>query len=145
MSATAADTSVLVAGLLGWHESHGPALAALRAAIASEGGLVIAVPALVEAFAVMTRLPAPHRLAPERAGELLLGSLENRCTIVGLSGPEIWKFLRSLVAERVSGGRTYDAAILACAVKARAKRLLTLDAGDFTRLEARGIQIVVPQ
>jgi predicted nucleic acid-binding protein len=138
---TAVDTSVLVAGLLAWHESHRAALRSLRAA---GRGLVVPIPALVEAYAVMTRLPSPHRVAPERVLELLSGSLEGRASVVGLTGAETWNLLRSLAAEGVAGGRDYDAGILACAVKAGARRLLTLDAGDFGRLDARGVEIVVP-
>ena len=145
MSSTAVDTSVLVAGLLSWHESHSAALGALQAALRSGNGLVIPLPAVLEAYAVMTRLPSPHRLAPARAFELLAGSLENRAVVVGLSGSEVWKFLKVLALEGVAGGRTYDASILACALKAGAKRLLTLDAGDFGRLDVRGIEIVVPE
>ena len=92
----------------------------------------------------MTRLPAPHRLAPGSAHELLAGSLESCSVVVGLTGSEAWKLLRDLPGESIAGGRTYDAAILACAVKAGAKRLLALDAGDFERLDPHGIEIVVP-
>ena len=144
MSATALDTSVLVAGLLSWHESHASTLRALQGALRSGRGLVVPLPALLEAYAVMTRLPAPHRLAPRSAFELLAGSLESRSVVVGLIGSEAWTLLRTLSVEGIAGGRAYDAAILACAVKAGAKRLLTLDAADFGRLDPHGIEIVVP-
>lgn len=142
MSATATDTSVLVAGLLGWHESHAPSLVALKTARTARE-LIVPLPALVESYAVMTRLPPPHRLAPEAALDLLSGSLEGSALVVGLDGPEAWSLLRALADARVTGGGTYDALILACAWKARAARLLTLDA-DFERLDTRGIEIVIP-
>ena len=142
MTVTAVDTSVIVAALLGWHESHEQALSSLIDA--SKGGLVVPAPALTEAYSVMTRLPAPHRLAPADACELLSGSFERRAKVVGLTEKEAWRFLRESASQGVAGGSTYDALILACAHKARAKRMLTLDRRDFMRLEAGEIEIVVP-
>jgi len=51
LSITALDTSVTVAALLRWHESHEPALRALVAAGAARGSqLIVPAPALVEAY-----------------------------------------------------------------------------------------------
>ncbi len=127
-----------------WHvvRCHEPALSSLIDA--SKGGLVVPAPALSEAYSVMTRLPAPHRLAPADACELLSGSFERRATVVGLTEKESWRFLHETAGQGVAGGSTYDALILACARKARATRLLTLDRRDFVRLEAGEIEIVVP-
>ena len=66
----AADTSVIVASLLTWHEHHAPSRRALETAM-DDAPLVIPVPALVESYAVLTRLPAPHRLSPRDAHVLL--------------------------------------------------------------------------
>ena len=142
MTATAVDTSVIVAALLAWHESHEPALDSLVGAV--EAGLVVPAPALAEAYSVMTRLPAPHRLAPADAGALLSGSFERRASVVGLTEKESWRFLHEIANRGVAGGSTYDALILACARKARAERLLTLDRRDFLRLQCGEIEIVVP-
>ena len=142
MTVTAVDTGVIVAALLAWHESHGPALDSLIDAFG--GGLVVPAPALAEAYSIMTRLPAPHRLAPADACELLCGTFEARATVVGLTERESWRFLRETASRGVAGGSSYDALILACAHKARAKRVLTLDRRDFERLETCEIEIVVP-
>ena len=83
MTVTAVDTSVVIAALLAWHESHEPALDSMIAA--RHGGLVLPAPALTEAYSVMTRLPAPHRLAPADACELLSGSFERRARVVALT------------------------------------------------------------
>src|ERR1043166_9312671 len=67
---TALDTSAIIAALLTWHESHELALEALVGSMAARGSrLVVPGPALVEAYAVMTRLPAPRRLPPARPGQ----------------------------------------------------------------------------
>lgn len=145
MTVTATDTSVIVAALLGWHESHRSALEALVGSVTGRGNrLVVPSPALVEAYSVMTRLPAPHRLAPADAIELLSGSFEQRAAVVGLSGRETWSFLHGASDAGVAGGSAYDLQILRCAVKGRATRLLTLDRRDFNRFAAPGIEIVVP-
>ena len=141
MTVTAVDTSVVIAALLAWHESHEPALDSMIAA--RRGGLMLPAPALTEAYSVMTRLPAPHRLAPADARQLLSGSFERRARVVALTEKEAWHFLQETARQVVTGGATYDALILACARKARASRLLTLDRRDFLRLEAGGIEIVV--
>lgn len=141
MSRTAVDTSVIVAGLLSWHEFHAPSLRALRAAA---DDLVVPVPALVEAYSVLTRLPAPHRLAPDRALELIAGSFETRAVAIGLTGTDAWRLLHGLPAAGVAGGRTCDAVILACAIKGGADRLLTLDTEDFERLYTGDLEISKP-
>ncbi len=145
MTVTALDTSVIIAALLGWHEAHAPALRALIAAGEARGSrLLVPAPALVEAYAVMTRLPAPHRLAPADALALLAGSFESRAEVVHLGESETWRFLHEAAARGIAGGRAYDALILRCALKAGATRLLTLDRRDFERLEPAGLEIVVP-
>jgi predicted nucleic acid-binding protein len=143
---TALDTSVIVAGLLAWHESHEAALRALVQAHAAEGAsLVVPAAAMIEAYSVMTRLPAPHRLAPDDAIELLSGSFEASSKLISLTAAETWGLLRELAENEIVGGRGYDALILACARKARATRLLTLDRRDFGRMDTGSIEIVVPE
>lgn len=145
MIVSALDTSVIVAALLGWHESHAPALEALVGASAPRGyRLLVPAPALVEAYSVLTRLPAPHRIAPAQAFELLAGSFERRAAVVSLGEAETWGFLRTAAERGLAGGLVYDALILHCAIKGGASRLLTLDRRDFERLELAGIELVVP-
>ena len=142
MTVTAVDTSVLVAALLAWHESHEPARDSLLDALG--GVLVVPAPALVEAYAVMTRLPAPHRISPADACELLSGSFKQRAKVVGLAEKETWRFLHETASRGVAGGATFDALILACARKGGAQRVLTLDRRDFLRLGTGEIEVVIP-
>ena len=142
---TALDSSIILAGLLAWHEAHDRAFRSLVHARVVEGAaLVVPAPALVETYAVMTRLPAPHRLSPIDAIELLSGSFEGHSMVVSLAGSETWHFLRDSAEHEITGGRSYDALILRCARKARATTLLTLDRRDFSRLDPGDIRIVVP-
>jgi len=143
VSSTALDTSVLIAALCSWHESHESSLRALRSA-EKDGKLIVPSPALVEAYSVMTRLPSPHRLAPKDAWEVLSRSFQKRTSVVGLTGNETWRLIHESTDSGVAGGSTYDASILACARKAGADRLLTLDRKDFNRLAPDDIEILVP-
>lgn len=139
----AADTSVIVAALLTWHEHHSPARRALESAM-EEGPLVLPVATLVESYAVLTRLPAPHRLSPRDAHALLRDNFAGAARVEGLDGDECWAMLASLAAQSIAGGRTYDAQILAAAVKGGAGVLLTLNAADFTTLARDEIDIRNP-
>lgn len=137
----AADSSVIIAGLLSWHESHEPAFRALDAALARRT-LLIPMHALIESYSVMTRLPSPHRLRPEIAYELLHDSF-NHAHVASLSARTAWTFLRECAADAIAGGRVYDAAIAEAAVEAGATKLLTLNPRDFEPF-AKRIAITAP-
>ena len=142
-SPVALDTSVLIAALLSWHESHEAAAVALEAALADPAGAVLPLPALVEAYAVMTRLPAPHRLRPGDAAEILRSSLRGRARVVTLDEAGAWLLIASLADSGIAGGRAYDALIAACARAAPAGRLITLDERDFAAV-APDLDLIVP-
>jgi predicted nucleic acid-binding protein len=134
----ALDSSILVAALLGWHERHEAAARALDRALAT-GDLVLPVPALVEAYAVLTRLPAPHRLSPSDALTLLEANFAE-VRLASFSARDAWPMLRRLARMQLAGGITWDAVIVEAAKEAKAGRLLTLNPRDFERLDA-GIDI----
>jgi predicted nucleic acid-binding protein len=142
VSRDAVDTSVVVAALLGWHEDHAPARAALEAGLAA-GRLIVPAPVPVEAYSVMTRLPAPHRISPADA-VALLGDTFRDVTVIALEPKEIWTLLAWLDERKIAGGRAYDGHILACSKKGRARRLFTLNARDFLAFDEPGIEIVRP-
>ena len=141
---TALDTSVIVSGLLAWHEWHEIASARLSALLESQAEVVLPLHALVEAYAVMTRLPPPHRLSGKDAVEILEGTLRARSTLIGLEGDEGWHLIRDFARRSVAGGTSYDGLILACALKGGARRLLTFNRAHFERIEAEGIEILTP-
>lgn len=144
MEFTALDTSVVVASLLTWHEHHERALAALVAARSSTSGAILPLPALLESYAVLTRLPPPTRLAPSAAWRLLEAAFATHTTIPALDGATGWAMVEALPAAGVAGGATYDAHILACAKRAGAARLSTFNLRHFQRLDLDGIELVVP-
>jgi predicted nucleic acid-binding protein len=143
-SIVALDTSVIVAGLLSWHAQHEEAAAELIALLSGPDKIVVPLHSLVEAYAVMTRLPPPNRLSPDNALALLEGSFRNSSTLIGLDGDEGWNLLSELSRQSIAGGTSYDALILACARKGGAQRLLTFNRRHFERLESSEIDIVSP-
>jgi hypothetical protein len=47
--------------------------------------MIVAAPALVEAYAVLTRLPPPHRLSPQTALTLLENNFLKLATVIALN------------------------------------------------------------
>lgn len=143
-SGTALDTSVIVPALLAWHEHHAAALAAVQQAFGEHGPVLLPLPALVEAYAVMTRLPPPWRLAPATAHQLLDRTFRGRARLISLDEQDGWAMLDAALAQGVSGGATYDLHIAACARKARAARLVTFNRRHFERLDLGGAALRAP-
>jgi predicted nucleic acid-binding protein len=138
----AVDSSVIVAAVSAWHEHHDRAAAALEKAMGSVEGIVVPAHAILEAYAVLTRLPAPHRVAAADAETLLHNNFATT-KLAGFPSRSIWKVIKGLSADNLGGGIAYDAAILAAAEDAGATSLLTLNGRDFERLAPR-IRIVAP-
>ena len=58
MRRIALDTSVVVAALLAFHERHAVARSVVDDAL-RDGGAILPVPVVFEAYSVLTRLPSP--------------------------------------------------------------------------------------
>ena len=106
--------------------------------------MLSAAPALIEGYAVLTRLPPPHRMAPADALALLDANFIRARRVLALDSKSYCDLLRRAPGEEVSGGRTYDAVIAACALRAKVTTLLTFDAEHFAAYSGRGLEIVVP-
>jgi predicted nucleic acid-binding protein len=115
---TAVDSSVIVAGFASWHESHPVARDIL------DGEPSVVGHALLEAFSVLTRLPAPHR-SPAAVVREFLGARFTAAPLV-LDGAEMRDFVLDLDRLRLTGGAVYDALIGRTAVS-RGVDLATLD------------------
>lgn len=137
------DTGCLVAAACAWHEHHAETAAELARRASRGEKPVLAAPVLVEAYAVLTRLPPPYRLRPSDALAVIEGSW-SRADVVALSGAEMWKLLRGMPAAGVAGGRSYDALIAACARKAKADVILTWNLRDFEAVADR-IEVAAPK
>ena len=139
----AADATVLVAALVGWHERHKEAAAAIEAALARKS-LVIPAPALIEAYAVMTRLPAQHRLSHADAFHLLRTSFGPGVRITALRATGTWPLLRKWSVAPIGGNEAYDALIVEAARDAGAKTLLSFRRKELERFAGAGLEVVEP-
>ena len=137
------DTSCMVALVCPWHEHHRQTVASLDARLDCGAKLLLAAPALVEAYAVLTRLPAPFRMPAASARELLRANFGKLSTIA-LAAGDYWRLLDRAPGEGVLGGRTYDAIIAACARKGKAGELMTLNLGHFEQFAGEGLRVVSP-
>ncbi|MCC7180642.1 MAG: PIN domain-containing protein [Acidobacteria bacterium] len=135
------DTSCLVAAVLPQHEHHAATAADLARRRAAGQAFVMAAHAVIEAYAVLTRLPPPHRLAPADALAVLDRNW-GRAETVALTGAETWRVVRQHGGAGAAGGRIYDGAIAASARKAQADEILTWNLRHFDG--AVGVRAVAP-
>lgn len=121
----------MVAAVCPWHEHHGAAAAEIEARLERGERLAVPAPAIVETYAVLTRLPAPHRLSPADAWALVEANFVKNATTVALSAAAYIAVVRALARQTIAGGRSYDAVIAECARRARAETLLTFNRRHF--------------
>lgn len=76
-------------------------------------------------------MPTPYRLAPEVALRLLRDGVLSRGTAVGIGVESYVALLERAVLRGVTGGRVYDALILATAREAGADFVVTLNPRHF--------------
>lgn len=138
------DTSCMVAAVCSWHADHEATAAEISRRLSAGEKLVTAASALVEAYAVLTRLPAPHRLSAADALTLLDANFMGPGHVVSLNSQSYVRLLRHAPALEIRGGNTYDAVIASCALQARAGALLTLNEVHFKIWESSRLKIVVP-
>lgn len=132
MASVMLDTSCLVAAALSWHEHHAATRDELRRQARRRARVVVAAHALVEAYAVLTRLPKNKNLAALDAFAVLNANWATVETVT-LEVSEHWAFLREAAAGGVVGGQLYDGLIAACARKAGVELLLTWNESHFRR------------
>lgn len=114
----ALDTSVVVAAFASWHEAHDAAAALL----AREPRLPAHV--MLETYAVLTRLPPPHRAPPDVVTAFLKQRF--RRAPLGLPPSLHARLLDRVSTSGLTGGALYDALIGATAKHAGAS-LITRD------------------
>ncbi|RPJ50164.1 MAG: PIN domain-containing protein [Acidobacteria bacterium] len=137
------DTSCMVAAVCAWHERHRPARDEIERRLDAGAVMISAAPALVETYAVLTRLPSPHRLSPEDTLALLESNFIRDVRLVALNGASYRALLRGAPKEEIAGGRVYDAVIAECASSAGVDEILTFNDKDFAGFD-KGFKVVVP-
>ena len=126
----------MVAAICTWHEHHERSAAEIDARLGRGETLLIAAPTLVEAYAVLTRLPPPYRLSPADAYTLVQENFTRTARIIVLDGRSYRTLLPWARDHGIRGGRIYDTVTGLCALKAGATVLLPF--------AERGLNIVVP-
>jgi predicted nucleic acid-binding protein len=115
---TVVDTSVVVAAFASWHAQHAVADRVV------DGKARLVAHCAVEAFAVLTRLPPPHRVAAHLVQDFLADRFPDR--YAALPGDEYRALIPRLVELGISGGAVYDALVAATA-RAAGDTLLSCD------------------
>ena len=133
-----------MAAVCAWHAHHEAAVGEIGRRLRNDEPMLVAAPALIESYAVLTRLPPPHRLAARDAHRLVETNFVEGGKIVTLEARTYRTLLRWLAEAGVTGGRVYDAVIAECALRERGTALLTFNAADFMPFVARGLEVVVP-
>lgn len=139
------DSSCMVAMLCAWHASYEAVLREVERRLDSGEALIVAVPALIETYSVLTRMPLPFRILPADCLQLLeTDFLANAAEVVALDATAYLDVLRSAALRPLAGGQVYDAVIYGCGVAANVDTLLTLNGRHFRPLVSDGMEIVVP-
>jgi predicted nucleic acid-binding protein len=133
----------MVAAVCSWHEHHAAAAAEIGRRLAHGDRLCCAAHALVEAYAVLTRLPPPHRLSAADAWTLIKANFVDGATVVTLAADRYADVLERASRLQIAGGRTYDVVIGECAREAKADVLLTFNRRHFDPPPA-GVTVVEP-
>ena len=138
------DTSCIVAVVSSWHEHHDRAMNEIHSRLNKKHRMVVAGHCLIEAYSVLTRLPAPHRISPTDANTVLQTNFgkSNKTIVLGASGYR--SLLEFAASTGISGGRVYDALIAASARQAKVETLITFNASHFEGLAGEDLEIVVP-
>jgi predicted nucleic acid-binding protein len=128
----AVDTSVVVAAFATWHPAHVAARRKLDTGPSLPGH------AGLEAYSVLTRLPAPHRAEASDVGAFLRAAFPDAWLI--LDGSELASLVDRLVVLGIAGGPTYDALIGATAKQAGAT-LITRDRRALATYQRLGVDV----
>ncbi len=104
----APDTSVVIAGLTPWHVAHEQAREALNGQSLALVGHVA-----VESVSALSRMPEPHRLAPETVLAALRAGFPQPWLTLGPA--ELETALATIVDIGIRGGALYDALVASTA------------------------------
>lgn len=142
----ALDSSVVVASLAPWHAEHGLARGLVATLLGQPELHRVILPrhVLVESYSVLTRLPSPRRISPERACEILRLTFEGRAEIVDRPYQDIWNFLEDARRHGIAGGAAHDAAIADLARQAGARVLYTFNVRHFERFAGPELAVRSP-
>ena len=127
------DTSVIIAAVHANHPVHLSSSRWLDAAFATHD-VVVAHHSVLEAYAVLTRLPAQYRVGPDEAEIVLRETLQHNARLAPFGEDSMWNFMTGMTALPAAGGAAYDAFIVRLLSEAGAEAIVTYNVDDFRRL-----------
>jgi len=104
--------------------------------------LFLAAHSLAETYAVLTRLPSPHRLRAADALSVIEANWGQN-DVVHLTGRETWRAIVEAERRGLVGGQTYDVMIAMAALKGKVSTLLTWNLRNFASFDDQ-LQVVAP-
>jgi predicted nucleic acid-binding protein len=122
------DSSVLIAAFWSGHTHHLPSVKLLAAASRKQSAS--AAHSMAEVYATMTVLPVKPVIPPEQV-LLFVQEIRDRLAIVTLDGEEYFETLRESAARGLTSGKVYDALLLRCALKVKARTIYTWNLKHF--------------
>lgn len=124
------DTTVLVAVMVEDEKHHE---ASARRLDAAEEGCA-SLHSLCECYATLTGGRLGIQLSPADAATLVRHDVCDRLSLINLSASEYMKLIETARPAGARGGSIYDLLLLACARKAKAERIYTLNRRHFIAL-----------
>jgi len=122
------DTSVLIGAFWRGHPQHAASLQVVSRANKSKSAC--AAHTLAEVYATMSALPVRDVIPPEQV-ILFVQEVRDRFMIVTLTEEDYFETIERTAAKRLTSGRIYDALLLACAAKVKAKTIYTWNLKHF--------------
>ena len=98
---------------------------------------------LLDAYAVLTRLPADLRVTPTEARDIIKGTLYGYIQIAGFQSNQMWDVFESIINMPAAGGQSYDAFILEIMKLNKADEFATFNSSHFEALRSP-IKIINP-
>jgi predicted nucleic acid-binding protein len=135
------DTSVLIAAIIKQHAAHERAFAVLDRIQNKRDEGIVSVHTLAEMYAVLTKLPHPHRHTPEQALLSIEENVLKHFETVGLGKSDYAALLREAAGTRIQGGTIYDALLLKAATKTGAEVIYTLNLKHFQAIASSDVAL----
>ena len=125
------DTSIFVAAFREDHPDHEASIRLFSKA--DKRHCACAVHSLAEVYAVMSVLPVRPPIPPQQV-LLFIQEIRSRCTVIALDENEYFETIQDTAEHGFVSGRVYDALLLRCAVKSKAKTIYTWNLKPFHAL-----------
>ena len=116
------DTSVLIAAFWGGHANHEASIK--QFAKAEKKHSSCAAHTLAEVYATMTALRVKPLIPPEQVF-LFIEEVRKRLSLVSLEPEEYYETMQRAAGRGVTSGHIYDALLMSCASKSKAKIIYT--------------------